>query len=299
MLTSYSDDAVPAGFVVRFFAYCFDLLIKAVLILALRSALLFLIGYHPGSLFSEPLLFNYNLLDITAYLLGAAYFIVFTWFSGATAGKRFFRLKVVSSGDEPVGLVDVIYRETIGRYLSSLLCLGYLYAAFNSKKQGLHDVLSNTRVVYAIKPDYSAYIKNARDRGARGRAWLEPDPAYRTGTAPEVNTTSEHDAAHEYNTTNEYYAASGVSATHEYYSASEVGATPEYYAASEISATPGHDTIPGIDAKQEHYAAPGRDTTPGIDATPGHDAAPGSDTNRGRNWPYWPRNTIPSPRDNK
>jgi uncharacterized RDD family membrane protein YckC len=119
MLISRDNDAVPAGFIVRSFAYCVDLVIKAALVLALRSALLFSVGYQTGSLFSTPLLFNYNLLDITAYLLGSANFISFTYFNGTTLGKKIFQLIVIQAGDEPVGLVDSIYRETIGRYLSS------------------------------------------------------------------------------------------------------------------------------------------------------------------------------------
>ena len=156
MLTSYSDDAASAGFCVRLYAYSLDSLIKILLILILRLSLSGSGLYYPGSALSGPVLFNFTLLDIVAYIAGVAYFILFTYLSGATIGKRVFRLKVTKTGDEPVGLSDVIYRETIGRYLSSILCLGYLYAAVNNEKQGLHDILANTRVVYDLKPDYSA-----------------------------------------------------------------------------------------------------------------------------------------------
>jgi len=156
MLTSYSDDAEPAGFGIRFFAYSIDLLIKAALIIILRIGLRGAGWMYPGGDFYRPLLFNFNIIDITAYIAGALYFILFTYLSGATVGKRFFRLEVAPSGDESVGLVDIIYRETIGRYLSSLLCLGYLYAVVNRQKQGLHDVLANTRVIYAARPYHSS-----------------------------------------------------------------------------------------------------------------------------------------------
>lgn len=57
------------------------------------------------------------------------------------------RIKLIST-DEKTSLLTIIYRETIGRYLSSLLFIGYLITFFTKYKQGLHDILSDTYVVY-------------------------------------------------------------------------------------------------------------------------------------------------------
>ena len=46
-------------------------------------------------------------------------------------------------------LWQVLYREFIGRYLSKVFCyIGYLIVILDDKKQGFHDKLSDTLVVY-------------------------------------------------------------------------------------------------------------------------------------------------------
>jgi len=45
--------------------------------------------------------------------------------------------------------VTVLCRETWGRYLSSLLCLGYILCAVDCERGALHDRICDTRVVYA------------------------------------------------------------------------------------------------------------------------------------------------------
>ena len=152
MQTSSVNEAASAGFGVRLFAYLIDFLILGVVTGALR--LFFTgMGFYRAGVISAPLLFHYSILDIAVYLAGASYFILFTYFSGATAGKSFFHLKVVPAEGEKLALFNVIYRETIGRYLSAILCIGYIYAAFNQRKQGFHDLLTDTLVVYDIKPN--------------------------------------------------------------------------------------------------------------------------------------------------
>jgi hypothetical protein len=45
----------------------------------------------------------------------------------------------------------VIYRETIGKYLSAVfLYLGYIMAGIDREKRAFHDMLADTRVVYAL-----------------------------------------------------------------------------------------------------------------------------------------------------
>lgn len=44
---------------------------------------------------------------------------------------------------------EVTFRETVGRFLSALiLSIGYIMIAIDKKKRGLHDILSDTNVVY-------------------------------------------------------------------------------------------------------------------------------------------------------
>lgn len=74
-----------------------------------------------------------------------------TYLTGATVGKRLMNLRVVACDDSKLTFVNVLYRETIGRYLSSLLFVGYLMIGVSETKQGLHDRLCDTQVIYTCK----------------------------------------------------------------------------------------------------------------------------------------------------
>ncbi len=75
------------------------------------------------------------------------YFIgLWTW-KGQTLGQMVFNIKVVRVDGKPVDL-----RTSTIRFLGYILCvltlgIGFLIAAFDKKKQGLHDKLAETYVV--------------------------------------------------------------------------------------------------------------------------------------------------------
>lgn len=104
------------------------------------------------------ILFQYTLTDIVDYILTVTYFILMTYFQGATLGKKVLRLKVVSiKGNGKLTALDVIYRETIGRYLSDIfLGIGYLTIAFTDEKKAIHDMLCGTRVI-GVKKEHLVY----------------------------------------------------------------------------------------------------------------------------------------------
>ena len=79
-------------------------------------------------------------------------------------------LRVVSAenGGE-LKLLDVVYRETIGRFLCSLsVGIGYMVAGWDGQKRGFHDMLCDTRVIYAkrikVYPVYQAPQPAPEDR---------------------------------------------------------------------------------------------------------------------------------------
>ena len=130
---------VYAGFWVRFAAFLIDSLIVGVLTLTARLVL------AAGSSFFElfeinlldmKVLFTYTWRDIILYLLGASYYIICTYCTGTTAGKRLLNLRVVPSGTgEKLRLFDVVYRETIGKFLSGvILNIGYIIAGITRIK---------------------------------------------------------------------------------------------------------------------------------------------------------------------
>lgn len=137
----------------RFAAYLIDSVIVFVGLLIVRLILSVVMGAAKDTVFGGNLLFQYNLKDIVLYVMESLYFILFTYYTGTTIGKRLMNLKVVrTDGEERLHLLNIIYRETVGRFLCGVICgLGYLMAGIDGEKRGLHDILADTRVIYAKK----------------------------------------------------------------------------------------------------------------------------------------------------
>ena len=140
-------DLTRAGFGPRAAAYLIDraLLLIALIIVRAPFAVASLAG--AGRL-SENFIFSYSVIDVVCWLLTSAYFVMMTWFCGATLGKMVMRLQVRRGDGEPMRFIDVLYRETVGRFLSGILCIGYLMVLGDRQKRCFHDWLCGTCVVY-------------------------------------------------------------------------------------------------------------------------------------------------------
>jgi uncharacterized RDD family membrane protein YckC len=80
-------------------------------------------------------------------LVGALYESLFIAYLAATPGKLAAGLKVIRSNGAPVGIGRSFGRH-FAKYLSGLiLAIGYIMAAFDAEKRGLHDMICDTRVV--------------------------------------------------------------------------------------------------------------------------------------------------------
>ncbi len=146
------ENQVRAGFFVRLAAYLIDEIIVGAGVIALKVLFFFVTLALPGSLLKQNFIFEYSVVDIILYAVGVTYFILFTYCTGSTVGKKLFHLQVVSVEDRKVTLFEVIYRETVGRFLSGLvLSIGYFLVVVHKEKKALHDLLSDTQVVYNLK----------------------------------------------------------------------------------------------------------------------------------------------------
>lgn len=81
--------------------------------------------------------------------ISAAYFTVLTGRNGQTLGKKVAGLQVVRSDGSAM-----TYSRALGRWLGYNLCVGtlgagFIAAAFTDRQLGLHDFVSNTRVISA------------------------------------------------------------------------------------------------------------------------------------------------------
>lgn len=87
-------------------------------------------------------------IGIFSFIISFAY-VAFFWVSqnGQTLGKRIMGVRVIKDDGSPVDLATAVVRY-IGYALSSLIfCLGYLAAAFDSRKRAWHDRIAHTLVV--------------------------------------------------------------------------------------------------------------------------------------------------------
>lgn len=154
MQNNYDKNEVTyAGFFVRLAAYVIDSVILFVGLFLVRMLLWGLMLAGSGTALGGDILFHYDLKDIILYLLESAYFIVLTYCTGTTIGKRMMNLRVVSADEtRKPSLLCIVYRETIGKFLSGvILAVGYLMIAVDKECRGIHDMLCDTRVIYAKK----------------------------------------------------------------------------------------------------------------------------------------------------
>ena len=136
-----------AGFWMRFLALIID------------SILLFIIFFIGGRLFVKGIDYGNGNIVITEGqwwwavwgIFSVLYYPV-TWaLLGETIGHRVLGMEIrrVEDGQRPnAGQVIVRY---LGYILSSLIiCIGFIIAAFDPRKQGLHDKIANTVVVRKV-----------------------------------------------------------------------------------------------------------------------------------------------------
>ncbi len=136
-----------AGFWMRFWAYLFDIIV----LFGVNSFLLSPFKFINNGMPIDLWVWTWN--GIVAAVIYYAYFLFMTKFFGQTIGKMIFGLKVVHHGNHGNSMTwfDVVFREVIGRFIyNAFLILKVLYViiGFTNEKQGLHDMLGNTRVVH-------------------------------------------------------------------------------------------------------------------------------------------------------
>lgn len=134
-----------AGFWMRFWAYTADLLIVAAV-----SGILLL----PVKLASDgegfPLGY-WTVAGILGTIILYLYFLLMTKFLSQTLGKMIFGLKVIMKDGSCPEWSDLFFREVIGRFLHRSLGITnllYIVVGFDNRKKGIHDIISDTRVVH-------------------------------------------------------------------------------------------------------------------------------------------------------
>ncbi|HKI51719.1 MAG TPA: RDD family protein [Geothermobacteraceae bacterium] len=139
--------APKAGFALRCAAAAIDTVVYLVVLLLVICGLSLIIstsgGDNPQALAMIGLLAGFVVLAFD-YL----YRVFFIGYCGQTPGKMTTRIKVVRCNGEEVGFGAAIFREVIGKFISTLLLLtGYIMVGFDEQHQGLHDKIADTYVI--------------------------------------------------------------------------------------------------------------------------------------------------------
>lgn len=145
VITPTTDTNRYAGFWMRFWAYLADLII----VFSINGILL-----NPLKFINEgkPIVLGYwSVAGIVSIIVLYLYFLLMTKFYGQTLGKMIFGIKVIRKDLQPLQWSDIVFRELVGRFFYRVLFIAqvlYIVVAFDDKKQGIHDMISDTRVVH-------------------------------------------------------------------------------------------------------------------------------------------------------
>ncbi len=101
-----------------------------------RAAIVFLTG------------FGFN------FVINLIYTTLFWVLVGKTIGKAIMGLRVIGPGGSRITFGRAI-RRYIGYWISSFLFLGYLWILVSDERQGWHDIIAGTGVIYDYEAQYS------------------------------------------------------------------------------------------------------------------------------------------------
>lgn len=135
-----------AGFWMRFWAYLLDLIVIGSLDRLLVKPIFRAFGIS---------LTEFNMfapISIVTALVFYLYFVLMTRFFNQTLGKMVFGIKVIDlNRPGKLSWGTILFREWIGRFISGTILVGYLLVGFLPKKQGLHDLFTDTTVIHVEK----------------------------------------------------------------------------------------------------------------------------------------------------
>lgn len=154
-----------AGFWRRFVAYMIDGFIISVVffILMIVAAVAYFAGAMSGdggaimAKIADPAqMASFTLwMWVFSILMNMAYFTYFHGSTGRTPGKMLMGLQVISVDGTPITF-GIAFLRSVGYLVSSVVfCLGFIWIAFDKKKQGWHDKIAGT-VVIIREPQGSA-----------------------------------------------------------------------------------------------------------------------------------------------
>jgi uncharacterized RDD family membrane protein YckC len=141
-----------AGFWIRFLALLIDGVILGVVVgvitVAFGGAAFVSAPNEPTAATTGVFAGLFGTMQLLIWAIDIVYFVGLTGTYGATLGKMMLGLRVVDTNGQKIGFGKAALREIIGKWISAFIFgLGYLWVAFDEKKQGWHDKIAGTFVV--------------------------------------------------------------------------------------------------------------------------------------------------------
>jgi uncharacterized RDD family membrane protein YckC len=131
-----------AGFWMRFWAYLLDLIVVGSIVRLIIKPIFRAL---------EIPLIEFNMfapISIASAIIFYLYFVLMTKNFNQTLGKMVFGIKVIDLKNDKLSWGTILFREWIGRFISATVVIGYIIVAFLPKKQGLHDLFTDTSVIH-------------------------------------------------------------------------------------------------------------------------------------------------------
>ncbi|MFC0473246.1 RDD family protein [Halalkalibacter kiskunsagensis] len=140
------EDLHFAGFWMRFWAYLLDMIV----VFSVNGLLLYPL-FKLTNINELHSVGFFRLETVLTALVFFLYFAIMTKIYGQTIGKMVMGLRVMSATKDQLNWSQILFREGIGRFLQQaffFLYAIYVIIAFTNNKQGLHDKLADTYVIF-------------------------------------------------------------------------------------------------------------------------------------------------------
>jgi uncharacterized RDD family membrane protein YckC len=151
-----------AGFWIRFWAFIVDSILVAVIVEPIVASI-----YQNSQTLTDPMSVDMANLILDSFKPQGALDVLFSWvlpavaivlfwvYRAATPGKMLLRARIVDAETGAPPSVGQCVGRYLGYYVSIFtLFLGFLWIAFDPRKQGFHDKLAGTVVVRTPKKTF-------------------------------------------------------------------------------------------------------------------------------------------------
>ncbi len=142
------ENAHYAGFWIRFLAYILDSIIIAIPLTLVYIILNFILVFIFSISEIAAFLITYVIFAVLPIIVFLTYEFIMVGKKGATLGKMIVGAKITKDNGEEMDMGSSALR-LLGKFINSFtLCIGFLMVGFTEKKQGLHDMIAKTYVIY-------------------------------------------------------------------------------------------------------------------------------------------------------